>query len=65
MGVAIEFLLQLVNHKLRRSDFHVVCKPNKDACRSHYHRMNCLGHKEETCILVSVAKLLRLSILKE
>ena len=67
MGVAIEFLLKLGNHKRRRSDFHVVCKPNtsKEACRSNYHRMNCLGHKEETCSLVNVAKLLGLSIVTD
>ena len=47
MGVAIEFLLKLGNQKLRRSDVHVVCKPNKEVCRSHYHLMNCLGHKEQ------------------
>ena len=62
MGVAIQSLLKLGNHKPHFSDFHVVCKPNNEACRSHYHQMNCSGHKEETCILVSVAKLLRLSI---
>ena len=62
MGVAIKFLLKLCNHKLRRSDFHVVYKPNKEACRWYYQRINCLGHKEETCILVSVVKLLGLSI---
>ena len=62
MGVAIDFLLKLGNHKLRCSDFHVVFKPNKEVCLSHSRRMNCLGHKKETCNLVSVAKQLRLSI---
>ena len=61
-GIALQFLLKLGNQKPRRSDFHVVCKPNNEACRWHNHQMNCLGHKEETFILVSVAKLLRLSI---
>ena len=60
MGVALEFLLNLGNQKPRRSDFYILCKPNNEACRSQYHRMNCSGHKEETCILVSVARLLRL-----
>ena len=62
-GVALQLLLKLGNHKPCRSDFHVVCKPNNEACRWHYQQMNCLGHKEETCILVSVAKLLRLRII--
>ena len=62
-GVALQLLLKLSNHKPRRSDFHVVCKQNNEACRWHYHQMNCFGHKEETCILVSVANLLRLSII--
>ena len=34
MGVATEFLLKLGNHKLCRSDFLVVCNPNKEACRN-------------------------------
>ena len=55
MRVASEFLLKLGNNKSCHSDFYVESKPNNKACQSDYRQINCLGHNEETCILVSVA----------
>ena len=62
MGVAVEFLLKLGNHKPCRFDCHVVCTANNGTCQSNYHRGKFLGQKEGTDKGVSVAKLLRLSI---
>ena len=53
LGVALELLSQLGNHKPHHSDFCVVCKANK----VHYPVVICLGPKKGTSILVRVAKL--------
>ena len=37
LGVALELLLQLGNHKPNHSDLCVVCKANKGTCQLHYH----------------------------
>ena len=36
MGVALEFTLQLTDHKPQLSDFDNVCKANNDTYRLHY-----------------------------
>ena len=46
MVAALEFLLKLANQMPSLSDVHVACKPYNETCRSHYHRMNCFGHKK-------------------
>ena len=63
LGIALELLLQLGNHKPHHSDFCVVCKANRGTCQLHSLSLSdCLGPKKGTSILVRVAKLLRLSI---
>ena len=64
LGVALELLLQLGNHKPHHSDFCVVCKVNKGTCQLHYHWLIVWDRKKGSGILVRVAKLLRLSISK-
>ena len=59
LGVALELLLQLGNHKSHYSDFCVVWDVSIALSLS-----DCLGPKKGTSILVRVAKLLRLSIVK-
>ena len=64
LGVALELLLQLGNHKPHHSDFLVVCKANKGTCQLSIalSLSDCFGPKKGTSILIRVAKLLRLSI---
>ena len=62
LGVALELLSQLGNHKSHHSDFCVVCKANEGTCQFALSLSDCLGPKKGTSILVRVAKLLRLSI---
>ena len=63
--VALHFLLKIGNRKSHWSDFHVVRTANYWTWSSQYHGVKYLAQKEGNSILVRVAKLLRLSILKE
>ena len=64
MGVALQFLLNLANHKTHRSDFVLYERQIIGLSQSHYHRVKYLGINEDkgTIVLVSAVKLLCLSI---
>ena len=61
MGVALQFLLNLANHKPHRSDFVLFEGQIMGLFQSHYYRVKYLGINEDegTIVLVNVAKLLR------
>ena len=61
LGVALELLLQLGNHKPHHSDFVLYARQKRDLSIA-LSLSDCLGPKKGTSILISVAKLLRLSI---
>ena len=47
MGIYLDFLLQLHNHKPQQSDSDIVCNANNGTQRSHYHRVKFFVKKKE------------------
>ena len=65
VGVALEFSLQLANHKQQWSDFGIVCKANNGNLAIGLLLSDIFGQKEGTTILERVAFLLCLSIIAD